>query len=53
VFVLDFVKLLLQDPRVDPSDSNSKAIEWAAAEGRVDIVKFVLQNPMVSRNARL
>ena len=41
------VKLLLQDPRVDPSDRNNGAIRLAHQNGHVEVVKLLLQDPRV------
>jgi hypothetical protein len=38
---------LLQDPRIDPADSENEAIQIAASEGQLAIVKRLLQDPRV------
>ena len=41
------VKLLLKDPRVDPSDWNNAVIIYAAGAGHREIVKLLLADPRV------
>ena len=41
----DIVKLLLQNPKVDPSILNNKALRLAVENGHSDIVKLLLQDP--------
>ena len=44
---LEVVKLLLQDPRVDPSAKNNYAIRWTSRKSRLEVVKLLLQDPRV------
>ena len=39
------MRLLLCDPRVDPSDNNNEAIKRACANGSLSIVKELLKRP--------
>ena len=43
----EVVKLLLEDPRVDPSDRDNTAIGLTASFGRLDVVKLLLDDPRV------
>jgi ankyrin repeat protein len=43
----EVVKLLLQDPRVNPSDNSNSAIRYASDKGYLEIVKLLLQDPRV------
>ena len=45
------VELLLNDPRVDPSNYNNTAIRWASFEGRVKVVELLLNDPRVDPSA--
>ena len=47
---VEVVKLLLQDPRVDPSYQNNYAIILASENGHVEVVKLLLQDPRVDPN---
>ena len=49
--VPDIVRLLLCDPRVDPSVWNQQAIQWASREGHIDIVHLLLADPRVDPSA--
>jgi len=40
----DLVKLLLQDPRVNPSARNNLALDVAKRNGRSDIVELLLSD---------
>jgi len=40
----DVVKLLLNDPRVDPASENNNAIRGAAEYGRTDVVKLGMRS---------
>ena len=42
---VEIVKLLLQDPRVDPSDENNLAIRLASFYGYIEVVKLLSQDP--------
>ena len=44
---IEVVRLLLQDPRVDPSVSNNEAILNAVSNGHTEIVRLLLQDPRV------
>jgi hypothetical protein len=44
---VEVVKLLLNDPRVDPSAYNNDAIRWASKYGHVEVVKLLLNDPRV------
>ena len=44
---LEMVKILLKDPRVDPSDDNNNSIRRASKNGHLEIVKLLLQDPRV------
>jgi len=46
----EVVKLLLQDPRVDPSDDDNYAILLASGNGHLEIVKLLLQDPRVKNS---
>ena len=37
----EIVRLLLQDPRVNPADRNNKAIIWASENGHTKIVRLL------------
>ena len=39
------VKLLLQDPRVDPITQNSELIRWVCMNNNMELVKLLLQDP--------
>jgi hypothetical protein len=41
------IKVLLSDPRVDPSDENNYAIRLASYYGYLKIVKLLLSDPRV------
>ncbi len=43
----EIVKILLEDPRVDPSDRNNLAIRLASENGHIEIVKLLLKDPRV------
>jgi len=45
------VKMLLADPRVDPSAGDNFAISMASARGRTDVVKVLLADPRVDPSA--
>src|SRR3989304_5945772 len=45
---IEVVKLLLQDPKVDPSDQNNYAIRLASRKGHVEVVKLLLQDSRVN-----
>ena len=47
----DTVRLLLQDPRVDPSSSRNYAIQRASMNGHADIVELLLQDKRVDPSA--
>ena len=47
----EVVKLLLQDPRVDPSADNNYAIRFASGICHVDVIKLLLQDPRVDPRA--
>ena len=53
----DIVKILLKDPRVDPSCINNECIRNSASYGHTEVVKILLQDPRVDptviRNAPL
>ena len=44
---IEVVKLLLQDPKVDPSYQYNYAIIWASFNGHIEVVKLLLQDPRV------
>ena len=44
---LEKIKLLLSDPRIDPSAFNNHAIQWASFHGFTEIVKLLLSDPRV------
>ena len=44
---IEVVKLLLNDPLVDPSAYNNHAIRWASENGYTEIVKLLLNDPRV------
>jgi ankyrin repeat protein len=46
------VRLLLQDPRVDPSARNNVAIRFAAANGHLEVMPLLLQDHRVDPSAR-
>ena len=41
------VKILLADPRVDPTAKNNEAFRWAARNGQTETVKLLLADPRV------
>jgi hypothetical protein len=43
----DIAEILLQDPRVDPSDHNDRAIKLVCEKGLTDILKLLLDFPKV------
>jgi Ankyrin repeats (3 copies) len=43
----DIVRLLLADPRVDPSADMNYAIRWASELGRTEVVRMLLDDPRV------
>ena len=54
IYYIKIVKILLKDERVDPSDQNNDAIQWASNNGYYKIVKLLLKdkrvNPSVHNN---
>ena len=42
---VDVVKLLQNDPRVDPSADNNRAIRFASENGHIEVVKLLLNDP--------
>ena len=44
---IDIVRILLADPRVDPSDYDNFAIRKASQYGRFEVVKLLLADPRV------
>jgi ankyrin repeat protein len=48
---VEVVKLLLNDPRVDPSAENNYAIRLASENGHVEAVKLLLNDPRVDPSA--
>ena len=48
---VEVVKLLLNDPRVDPSADNNDTIRWASLFGNVEVVKLLLNDPRVDPSA--
>ena len=46
---IDAAKLLLTDPRVDPSDDKNRAIRIALEKDHDDIVKLLLADPRTNR----
>jgi len=49
---VDVVRLLLKDPRVDPSALDNYAIRLAGANGHVDVVRLLLKDPRVDPSAK-
>ena len=49
---LEMVKILLKDPRVDPSGDNNYSIRRASKNGHLEIVKLLLQDPRVDPSDR-
>jgi ankyrin repeat protein len=47
----EIVKLLLADPRVDPTINNNNAVRFASEESHVEIVKLLLNDPRVDHTA--
>ena len=45
------MRLLLADPRVDPSADNNYAIRWAAYNGHTEVVRLLLADPRVDPGA--
>ncbi len=45
------VRLLLNDPRVDPSTDDNWAIHYASREGHTEIVRLLLNDPRVDPSA--
>jgi ankyrin repeat protein len=50
---MDIVKLLFQDPRVNPADQEDEAITVACEEGHTEIFRLLLQDPRVTPTATL
>jgi hypothetical protein len=48
---VEAVRLLLNDPRVDPSADSNYAIRWASENGHVQVVKLLLNDPRVDPSA--
>lgn len=48
----DIIKLLLQDPRVDPSADHNITIRWASKMGQADLVAMLLQDERVDPSAK-
>jgi Ankyrin repeats (3 copies) len=48
---IDIVRMLLADPRVDPSEASQDAIKWASNEGHMEIVRMLLADPRVDPSA--
>ncbi len=46
------VRLLLRDPRVDPSAQDNAAIRWASERGHVDVVQLLLADPRADPSVR-
>ena len=46
------VKILLRDPRVDPSDRNNEAIRWASKNGHESVVEILLKDSRVDPSDR-
>ena len=49
---LEVVKMLLKDPRIDPSAYNKEAIRVALRNERLEVVKLLLQDPRVDPSAK-
>ncbi len=47
---VEVVKLLLNDPRVDPSTDDNAAIRFASNYGRVEVVKLLVNDPRVDQS---
>ena len=47
----EVVKLLLEDPRINPADDNNLAIGLASQNGYIEIVKLLLKDPRVDPSA--
>ncbi len=47
--MLIWLKVLLSDPRVDPSANDNEALQLASENGHLDVVKVLLEDPRVSR----
>ena len=43
----EIVKIMLEDPRVDPSVKNNFALNWSFKEGHMDVVDLLLDDPRV------
>jgi hypothetical protein len=43
----DVMKMLIKDPRIDPSANNNYAIRWASENGHTEIVKLLLNDNRV------
>lgn len=48
---LEVIKLLLSDPRVDPSACENEAIRNATKNGHLEVVKLLLSDPRVDPSA--
>jgi ankyrin repeat protein len=48
---LEIIKLLLDDPRVDPSDNSDTCIQYASESGNFEIVWLLLSDPRVNPGA--
>lgn len=44
---IEIVKVLLSNPKVDPSVNNNEAIQMASNNGHVEIIKLLLNDPRV------
>lgn len=49
---VEIVKLLLEDPRVDPSIDHNTPIEYASYSGHSEVVKLLLSDPRVDPSDR-
>jgi Ankyrin repeats (3 copies) len=47
----DVVRMLLADPRVDPSANNQNALRWASYDGHTEIVRLLLADHRVDPTA--
>jgi putative ubiquitin-RnfH superfamily antitoxin RatB of RatAB toxin-antitoxin module len=49
--LLDIVRMLLPDPRIDASAMNQQAIRYACIDGHIEIIRMLLADPRVDPSA--
>ena len=53
IYYIKIVKILLKDERVDPSDQNNDAIQWASEKGHLEVVKLLLKDKRIDKNDQI